>query len=165
MENSETKPIKRHTAIVKFSQEHHFGLLLVWKLREGIKKQVATERLSRYTQFIFEKSLHPHFKEEEALLFVKLKDDDPLKQRATGEHQLIYQLIAQIKADGTNRQLIVDFADLLDNHIRFEERELFQNLQIHLSEAELNEIATLPTSEKIADADNQWDDHFWIKNL
>lgn len=93
MENSETKPIKRHSAIVKFSQEHHFGLLLVWKIREGIKKMVATERLSSYAQFIFENNLKQHFREEEALLFVKLKDNDPLKQRATGEHQLIYQLI------------------------------------------------------------------------
>lgn len=165
MENSETKPIKRHSAIVKFSQEHHFGLLLVWKIREGIKKMVATERLSSYAQFIFENNLKQHFREEEALLFVKLKDNDPLKQRATGEHQLIYQLIEKIKTDGNNLQVIVDFADLLDKHIRFEERELFQTLQNDLSEAELNEIAALHSTEKIADADNQWDDHFWVKNL
>ena len=30
-------PIKRHDALKHFSRDHHFGLLLVWKIREGVK--------------------------------------------------------------------------------------------------------------------------------
>lgn len=35
------KPIKRNAAIVEFSKDHHFALLLVWKIREGLKKSIG----------------------------------------------------------------------------------------------------------------------------
>jgi hypothetical protein len=93
------KPIKRHQAILKFSQEHHFGLLLVWKIREGLKKNIETERIALYTNFIFEKNLEQHFKEEESLLFTRIDDKEPLKQRVIEEHQKIYLAIEDLKKE------------------------------------------------------------------
>jgi hemerythrin-like domain-containing protein len=156
------KPIKRHQAILKFSQEHHFGLLLVWKIREGLKKNIETERIALYTNFIFEKNLEQHFKEEESLLFTRIDDKEPLKQRVIEEHQKIYLAIEDLKKGNHSTETLHNFADLLDKHIRFEERELFNYLQQHLSESQLSEIAAQHQSEKIKDVDGQWADHFWL---
>lgn len=50
-------PIKRHQAIVSFSKDHHFGLLLIWKIRQGLNKAVNPERISNYVTFFLKKTL------------------------------------------------------------------------------------------------------------
>jgi hypothetical protein len=62
-------PIKRHKAIVSFSKDHHYGLLLVWKIRQGLNKEVSAERIINYVLFFFKEDLEKHFKTEELLLF------------------------------------------------------------------------------------------------
>ena len=64
-------PIKRHQALVSYSKEHHFGLLLVWKIRQGLMNAVSPERIGKYVLFFFNEDLKTHFKEEEQLLFCK----------------------------------------------------------------------------------------------
>lgn len=75
----EHTPIKRHQAIVSFSKDHHFGLLLVWKIRQGLKNAVNAERISSYLLYFFKEDLEKHFKEEEEFLFSKLPVDDDLR--------------------------------------------------------------------------------------
>ncbi len=82
-------PIKRHQALVSFSKEHHFGLLLVWKIRQGLDNAVSAERISKYVLFFFNEDLKTHFKEEEELLFSKLPATDALRVRAEEEHKEI----------------------------------------------------------------------------
>ena len=67
-----SSPIKRHSALLEFSREHHFGLLLVWKIRQGLKRDIDLIRITDYTVFLFEKDLIQHFKEEEKNLFSKI---------------------------------------------------------------------------------------------
>lgn len=66
------KPIKRNAAIVEFSEDHHFALLLVWKIREGLKKSIDPVRINRYAIHFFDTDLTHHFKDEEEMLFNKL---------------------------------------------------------------------------------------------
>ena len=66
-------PIKRHQAVVSFSKDHHFGLLLVWKIRQGLGKSVNAERISKYVVYFFKEDLEKHFKDEELLLFVNYR--------------------------------------------------------------------------------------------
>lgn len=42
------KPIKRHTALKPLSREHHHGLLLSWKIREGLKRNIEIPRIKKY---------------------------------------------------------------------------------------------------------------------
>ena len=46
-------PIKRHQALVSIFKDYHFGLLLVWKIWEGLHKAVSAERVSNYVLFFF----------------------------------------------------------------------------------------------------------------
>src|SRR5579872_234243 len=116
-------PQKRHQAIISFSRDHHFGLLLVWKIRQGLNKAVNPERISNYVTFFFKEDLEKHFKEEERLLFSKLPVGDVLRKKAEADHLAIYKLIVTIEKKNDDATLLSQLANELEKHIRFEERE------------------------------------------
>jgi iron-sulfur cluster repair protein YtfE (RIC family) len=153
-------PLKRHQAIQSFSKDHHFGLLLVWKIRQGLDKAVNAERISNYVLFFFREDYEKHFREEEQLLFSKLPLDDSLRKKAEADHQSIYNLIAAIKENKNDLSLLTQLANELEKHIRFEERELFNHLQNNITADELETIkkhspnSCKPIAEK-------WEDAFW----
>ena len=43
-------PIKRTSSLISYSKEHHFGLLLVWKIRQGIKREIITGKSMKGTE-------------------------------------------------------------------------------------------------------------------
>lgn len=153
-------PIKRHQAIVSFSKDHHFGLLLVWKIRQGLNKAVNPERISNYVTFFFEEDLEKHFKEEEQLLFSKLAADDLLRKQAEEDHQVIYKLVSAIEKKRDDVDLLFKLADELEKHIRFEERELFNHLQVTIKASDLEVIANR-FSNSTNTIDEKWGDVFW----
>jgi len=153
-------PIKRHQAIISFSKDHHFGLLLVWKIRQGLNKAVNAERISNYVLFFFKEDLEKHFKEEEQLLFNKLPVDDVLRKQAEADHQSIYELVAAIEKKKDDAVLLNQLADELEKHIRFEERELFNHLQNNIKVDDLEEI-TKRFSNSSKAIDEKWEDVFW----
>ncbi len=155
-----TKPIKRSAAIVEFSKDHHFALLLVWKIREGFKKSIEPARITRYAIHFYDTDLAFHFKEEEDLLFNKLPSDNQLRIQAESDHKKIKQLINDLKKNTEDKDLLQVFADTLEKHIRFEERELFNYLQQNISEKDLNEIASA-LQNRAHETDAAWEDMFW----
>ena len=56
-----TEPLKRSKALQSLSREHHYGLLLCWKIRSGLKKAVDIERIKAYTDWFFKNSLSKFF--------------------------------------------------------------------------------------------------------
>lgn len=154
-------PIKRHQAMVSFSKDHHFGLLLVWKIRQGLQKSVAPERIADYVGFFFDADLNKHFSDEEQLLFSRLAETDVLRVQAEKEHATIYQLVKDIHQRKTDTGLLTQLADALEQHIRFEERTLFNHLQQHIPEAELQEIENRISNNSKA-IEEQWKDQFWL---
>ncbi len=153
-------PQKRHQAIGSFSKDHHFGLLLVWKIRQGLGKSVNPERISNYVTFFFKEDLEKHFTEEEQLLFSELPADDVLRKQAESDHQAIYKLVTAIEKKKDDAVLLNNLADELEKHIRFEERELFNHLQDNIKADDLEAIANrFPNSSKAID--EKWEDVFW----
>ena len=156
----ENKPIKRDPAIVRFSKDHHFGLLLVWKIREGLKKSVEPARISKYVISFFGNELVPHFRDEEINLFARLSQDNEMRVRAEDEHRLINSLTDELRKDNSRIDILINFADTLEKHIRFEERELFNFLQQKLDPSELAEIESAGKESK-CNTDSGWSDKFW----
>ena len=134
------KPIKRSKAFVQFSREHHFGLLQVWQIRQDITNGVDAQLISKYTLDFFNKDLRGHFKREEDFLFSKLPVGDLLREQAENEHNQLYQLIDSISQNRNDKQLLQQIAGLLEAHIRFEERILFNHLQDIMGEEELDRL-------------------------
>lgn len=157
----DTKPIKRSADIMKLSREHHFSLLFCWKIREGVKKKTAPWRIMQYVQYFWDEHLRPHFAEEEAILFAPLQDEMVLK--AIAEHEVIKQRVEALKVlpDINAADEFMKFADELDKHVRYEERELFPYLEKNLTEAQLEAIGRRLNALPADPLQDDYEDEFW----
>src|SRR4030095_969335 len=157
----ENKPIKRHAAIVELSKDHHFALLLVWKIREGLRKSIEPARISKYVIHFYDTDLIQHFNQEEKFLFSKLAANNELRLQAEDEHKQIKQLVNDLKLSSTDKSLLEKFANAIESHMRFEERKLFNHLQEKMSEDELAEVASA-LQVKGHQKEPLWEDPFWL---
>ena len=133
----EKKPIKRHKALQPLSRQHHFGLLFSWKLRKGFAKNIEISRLANYSKWFYENEIKPHFEAEERHLFTILDANNELIIRALKEHREIEKLFNDT-ANPTQSLSILE--DLLQEHIRFEERVLFNEIQLTATQAQLDKV-------------------------
>lgn len=134
------KPIKRDKALVSLSKDHHFSLLLVWKIRQDIAANVDSKHISSYVLDFFRDDLYAHFKEEEEIVFSKLPGNDALRIQAEKEHKNICLLVESLQENDNDKGLQNQFADLLELHVKFEERILFNHLQQTLKPEVLEKI-------------------------
>jgi hemerythrin-like domain-containing protein len=156
----EIKPIKRNENIVKLSKDHHASLLFCWKLRQGIKYHVAIGRLIKYVQYFWVHHFSTHFKEEEEFLFKPLKDE--VVQKAIDDHEKIKTFIDQVTFSETGKDdVLLELVELVDQHVRYEERILFPHLEKKLSDAQLETIGKRINMEPWMD---NYEDNFWTKS-
>ncbi len=156
----ETKPLKRNENIVKLSRDHHAGLLFCWKIRQGVKFHVEKNRMARYVKYFWDHHFSTHFREEEEFLFAPVKNDEV--QKAIEDHQKIKIFIDKIAVSGMEKEedVLLELADTIDDHIRFEERVLFPQLQEELSDEQLQKIGEQIVDQPLTD---NYEDHFWVK--
>ena len=148
-------PIKRHKSLRPLSREHHDGLLLCWKIRRGIQKQVDPGRIGRYVQYYLKTHLEPHFRIEEQAVFPVLGQENEMVRQALDDHNRLRSLRELDHPNYTALELI---QQQLEKHIRFEERVLFQELQKVATPHELQEIET---NHETAGPEESWTDRFW----
>jgi len=149
------KPLKRSAHLKSISHDHHQGLLLCWKIREGFKRNVATERIKRYADWFWRTQLVDHFEVEETYIFPVLGNDHELVKRALSEHRRLKRLFEQ-ETDAWRSLNLIE--EELDSHIRFEERILFNEVQRVATEPQLAAIAK---HHQHAPPCENWDDPFW----
>ena len=149
-------PIKRHDALKPLSRDHHHGLLLCWKIREGLKRKIELDRIKKYTDFFFTSQLRPHFRFEESEIFPLLGDSHSMSTRAVNEHSRLEFLFKEEASE----EMFHSIEKELNRHIRFEERELFRELQETVSEEKLQKIAN-KEEEIITPDPDDWSDKFW----
>ncbi len=148
-------PIKRHKALQGVSREHHHGLLLCWKIRTGLSKKVAPERIKTYVDWFFKTHLIPHFELEETYIFPILGMDNPKIKKALREHRRLVRLVTS-SVDLIRR--LVQIEEELEQHIRYEERQLFNEIQKVATESQLETIQKFHNDEKFKDNTH---DQFW----
>jgi hemerythrin-like domain-containing protein len=155
--------MKRNEHIVKLSKDHHFTLLFCWKIRNGLKFGVATERIIKYVQYFWQLHMQPHFNEEETILFSPVKDAEV--QKALDEHSQIAGQIKALNAAGNNAaNQLSTLADTVDNHVRYEERELFPHLEKVLTDEQLDSIGKQLAAHHDPTLKDDFADEFWLKN-
>ena len=148
--------LKRHRSLQPLSREHHFSLLLCWKIRKGLEKGVEIPRMEKYLKTVWDKQIAEHFQIEEDYVFPVLPDDHPGVQKAIREHKTLKRLFSTKKYSIKTLNRI---EETMEAHIRFEERELFPEAQKVATEEEwerLEEAHDSPIAEV------QWDDEFWV---
>ena len=151
-----TKPIKRHQALQPLSRDHHQGLLLSWKIRTGFAKGISVDRIKNYTDWFYKNHLTPHFKEEEKYIFPILGNDNELVKKAIAQHRRLERLFS---SPLELKKSLSRIEEELEQHIRFEERVLFNEIQKVATEKQLQFILEHHSETKFLDntTDNFWE--------
>ena len=132
----------RHPSLTPLSHDHHHGLALALRCRKqslGQLKPMGAEglrlRAVELREF-FDKQLIPHFRAEEEVLFPLMRaavpDSAPLIDELLGQHEQLRQVVPHLEAGSGLAKLIFDLGDLLERHVRKEERELFPLFEAHI---------------------------------
>lgn len=140
------KPLKRNENLLVFSHEHHHGLIFCNRLK--MSNQASDKILKVFVRDFWENHLSEHFENEEKL-FLPLFRSSEIKVQFLWEHGRIKKLIKTIEeSEGDIQKLSLDLADLINDHIRFEERIMFPWLEKTLNLDELKAIGdTLKDTE------------------
>ena len=140
----------RHPSLVLLSHDHHHGLALALRCRKQSLGQIKPmgaeglrERAKEFLEF-YRANLVAHFKAEEQLLFPLMRATVPGWETLIAEliknHEQIRQSVSQLEAGTGLAKLIFDLGDLLERHIRKEERELFPLFEAHVDSAKAEMI-------------------------
>jgi hemerythrin-like domain-containing protein len=142
--------MKRHKSLFPLSHDHQHGLALALKLKYS-KKPLSSSPEEEITVLKneladkYENVLRKHFKLEEKYLVPGFEENKLMKQMLEEHRKLegLYNKIVNNTEKLTLSQLrekLNLFGELLDLHIRFEERELFPLIEKLLSEEQLKEL-------------------------
>ena len=113
-------------------------------------------------QYFLQHHIQPHFIQEETILFSLVKDE--AVQRALDEHIRIAQQIKALDIAGDNAAYQLSaLSDMVDNHVRYEERELFPHLEKELTNEQLDMIGRQIATERHLTLKDDFADEFWLK--
>lgn len=147
------KPLKRHIKLQKLSREHHQMLIFSLRLKKGLSIKVDESRLIEYTKFIMDGLVLPHMQLEENLLLSQLPKFGN-KDRVLVEHQWFKNLHEK---DNYSLASLNELYIKLENHIRFEERIFFQEIQKSFSD----QLSLIHWENEENLSCLNWTDPFW----
>lgn len=137
--------MKRAEQLHKLSMEHHHSLVMAKRIAEiaenGDTKELLTaiETVKQY----YDDELEVHFQHEERTIFAPIfkeyKEHIGIATTLLKEHGYIRILIPKITLE-TAKNDLAEFALMLKNHTRMEERELFPIIEELFSTEQLNAI-------------------------
>lgn len=141
--------MKRHPALVPLSHDHHQTLVRARELRRAAATgdDAELERAAGRFRRAFAGEVSRHFRDEEELLFPLLAHLEPPPEQlvqATLQHGRIRSLVGRLP----ERAAAAELGELLEQHVRLEERELFELIQ---REAPEERLAALVLPERNAD--------------
>jgi iron-sulfur cluster repair protein YtfE (RIC family) len=126
---------KRHPSLIPLSHDHHHALALAIRCRKQALGQLnpgnpkAMKALAEEVKKFFLQNLDPHFEAEEKVLFPLIhlhsRDAEPLIAELLREHERIRKTVTALEKKSELSKTLFDLGDLLDRHIRQEERALF----------------------------------------
>lgn len=131
----------RNDNLIVLSHEHHHGLIFCSRLKKADKAKDETIRA--YILDFWENYLVAHFANEEKC-FLPYLDKEELTLQFLDEHQKIKAIIEEIKVAKTDlRVLAATYGQMLNDHIRFEERLFFPWLEQKLTPDQFAKVGEL----------------------
>ncbi len=136
--------MKRTSQLRPLTREHHQALLVAFQLKKGLAGHAESAGapkdlpgLLALARRFEQQVLRPHARAEEEVLTAHLAAGDA--RRLAAEHAELRRLLdgSRAPAPPEQRASLAAFADLLERHVRWEERELFPYAEDHVDEATL----------------------------
>ena len=147
--------IKRHQSLQEYSKDHYQALSLCLKIQKGFSKEVSIDRIKRYVDWFYNTHIIEHFQLEEKYVFPVLGSNHELVIKALEQHKSLLSLFT----DTSNIEKSLKGIQVqLKNHVRFEERILFNEIQSKANKQELEMIEKYHRVEKFED---NLSDIFW----
>lgn len=124
--------MRRHKSLIPLSQDHHHGLVLAHSIMKNSPSfnhnYDALIKNVEKTRQVYNDELIIHFKHEEEILFPLIRGTnsqlDSLIEEIISEHRTLTESLPNKESENIADDLNT-FGDLLDKHIRKEERILF----------------------------------------
>lgn len=145
--------MKRHESFRPLSSEHHHGLVQARHLREASESS-SQNRIAAATEFAsaWRAEIAAHFDNEERCLLPYITDS-AFSDRLLADHAHLRALANEILcAHVPAGDILLETANDLDKHIRWEERELFPMLELELTEDNLKVLGEALLSHPVAKA-------------
>jgi len=136
--------MKRITQLQPLSNEHHQSLRLAKKCKDILAKETdeVIKAFSLQLKDEFDTQWDKHFRTEEKTIFSvaesKGKEISEICQQLKKEHQTMEKMVESISAG--DYQLLHEFGQLLHDHTRLEERQLFPMVEDQFTQEELDNI-------------------------
>jgi hemerythrin-like domain-containing protein len=136
----------RDPNLIPLSRQHQHALALCVRLDRALQAgRVDVEAWQVEIQQQFESEIGIHFAAEEKELFpaaARFLELKPLVAELLAEHILLRDYFARAAARSLDRQSLGTFGEKLVQHIRKEERRLFEGMQRAMSSRELAAIGS-----------------------
>jgi hypothetical protein len=149
--------VKRDPRLIRLSREHTQALLLAQRLSRDIPEATEEQTAALYSQLIafWSAGLLPHFRAEGECLLARLvrhlPHDDALVERLHRDHLTLEALVATMRDArqsgdplvlSLSKDALLDFAEVIRTHVRWEEETLFPTTEELLAPPELDALAT-----------------------
>lgn len=133
--------MRRDPRLHGLTSDHHHALVLARSLSALVATGAADAHAARELAARFEREIEPHFRVEEDLLLPALlgAGEPDLVRRTVEDHAFLRERAASASrglADG-----LASFAARLQEHVRFEETELFPCCESKVEDVVLDEVA------------------------
>jgi len=138
----------RDPSLVPLSHQHQHALALCVRIGKAFAEVHDTPDVHKWEQEIvrlFDEEIAHHFRAEEKFLFPPAAQHEELQQLVDGlmiEHTLIRRNVERARARQFTVTDLQVFTATLSEHIRKEERQLFEAMQLLLTRDELEAIGT-----------------------
>lgn len=140
----------RHPSLILLSHDHHHGLALALRCRKQALGRIKPmglqgleERAGEVKEF-FSKNLERHFQAEEEILFPAIRscasESWQMVEDLIEEHRQLRNEMARLEEKEKLSKALFDLGDLLERHIRREERELFPLFENRVGAAEAERV-------------------------
>lgn len=137
--------MKRAEQLQDLSREHHGSLVMAKRIAEVAETgddaeiQEAIETVKNY----YESELEVHFQHEERTIFAPIfkeyREHIGIATQLLKEHGAMRMLMPKLHVANA-REDLAEFADMLKNHTRMEERELFPLIESTFTNEQLDAV-------------------------
>ncbi len=141
--------MKRDERLVRLSWDHHHGLVMARRILKELPEadDAAAEELYSDLLAFWSAGLLPHFRVEGECLLARLvrhvPGGDETIERTTHDHLDMAALVSRMRDTSDpaeRREALGEFGQRLQDHIRWEERVLFEVTQGKLTDGELDAL-------------------------
>lgn len=152
-------PIRRHPSLAPLSRDHHLALQLARALISGGSSHLRAElprdptALVAHVRKVFTDEIEAHFQVEESQVLAAVAGRSPALDAVCAEVRAEHDAMRALVTDLARPELTAAETDerldrlgeLLEAHVRKEERTLYEGVQEVLSERELVELGATVT--------------------